>query len=281
MKVGVGVSLLLIAWATAARAEDDTHARFRATMNSVFGEQAWRVTGGYRTQARENELRRQGALTVRPGAISRHSTGRPDAPGAYDLVVHGLSPFQAAERLRRAGAPFRTIFPEGAHGSQGAHLHIDPYPRGADGKEIGPPPILWKVANPTPAQQAIIALHGRAQADDGPAQLELGRIYAEGKTAPRNLVEAYVWTALAATNDAADAQVRLQAQQNLGDITAAMSPDDLASARRFLPDPSEGGEARARAYGPIIAKPSAPQGVRIAQGTLSAAVVASGSSGQR
>ena len=278
MRIGVAlsVSIVLIASTSGARAQEDAHARFRATMNSVFGPESWRVTGGYRSQARENELRRQGALTVPAGVVSRHSTGRPDAPGAYDLVVYGLSPFQAAERLRRAGAPFRTIFPEGAHGSQGAHLHIDPYPKGADGKAAGPPPVLWKVANPTPAQQALIALHARAQGDEGPAQLELGRIYAEGKTAPRNLVEAYVWTALAATNDAAQPQIRLEAQQNLGDITAAMNPDDLANARRFLPDPSEAGVARTRAYGPIIARPSAPQAIHIAQGAPNATVVASG-----
>ena len=99
---------------------------FREIMNNVFGAGRWRVTGGYRSPAEENRLRAEGALTVRPGAISRHSMGTPDAPGAYDVVVAGLSPDEAAVRLRHSGTPFRRLFPEGLHGNQGAHLHVEP-----------------------------------------------------------------------------------------------------------------------------------------------------------
>lgn len=99
---------------------------FRDIMNRVFGVGKWRETGGYRTQATENKLRAEGALTVPVGEVSRHSMGTPDAPDAYDIVVAGLSPEQTADRLRHSGVPFRRLFPEGVHGTQGAHLHVEP-----------------------------------------------------------------------------------------------------------------------------------------------------------
>jgi hypothetical protein len=113
-----------------AFAQESPNARLGSIMDSVFGAGNWRLTGGYRTPERENELRAQGALTVPPGGLSRHSVGRPGAPGAYDIVVPGLSPSAAAARLQRAGAPFRTYFPEGRHGTQGPHLHIEPHSTG-------------------------------------------------------------------------------------------------------------------------------------------------------
>jgi hypothetical protein len=124
MAVMVGVGLCL--FAGAASAEEMTDGRLSSVMDGVFGRGAWRVTGGYRTPERENQLRAEGAMTVRPGGTSRHSLGRPGAPGAYDVVVNGMSPYEAAERLRRAGAPFARYHPKGAHGSQGPHLHLEP-----------------------------------------------------------------------------------------------------------------------------------------------------------
>ncbi|MGH3430859.1 MAG: tetratricopeptide repeat protein, partial [Mycobacteriales bacterium] len=100
--------------------------QFHAMMDAVFGAGAWRETGGYRSPARENQLRAEGALTVPEGRLSRHSMGTPDAPGAYDIVVAGMSPEQAAARLHLAWAHFSRLFPEGLHGTQGAHLHIEP-----------------------------------------------------------------------------------------------------------------------------------------------------------
>ena len=98
---------------------------FSATMDRVFGPGRWRQTSGYRSQAQENALRRQGAGTVAPGHTSRHSVGGPEAPGAYDAVVAHLSPAQAAAKLKQnAGGSFR-VLAERAHGSQGPHLHVE------------------------------------------------------------------------------------------------------------------------------------------------------------
>jgi hypothetical protein len=100
--------------------------RFSDVMNSIFGPGRWRETGGYRTVETENRLRAEGALTVPPGVVSRHSMGTPAAPGAYDIVVAGMSPGEAAGRIRRSGVVFRRLFPESAHGDQGPHLHVEP-----------------------------------------------------------------------------------------------------------------------------------------------------------
>lgn len=97
---------------------------FQAVMDQVFGPGRWRQTSGYRTQAQENALRRQGAGTVAPGRISLHSIGAAHAPGAYDAVVEGLPLESAAAMLRRVGG-FSRVLAEGAHGDQGAHLHIE------------------------------------------------------------------------------------------------------------------------------------------------------------
>jgi hypothetical protein len=98
---------------------------FAATMDRVFGQGRWRETGGYRTRAQENALRRRGAGTVAPGHISLHSVGDEDSPGAYDAVVDHMSPGQAAAKLRRSGAAFSRVVAEGAHGPEGPHLHVE------------------------------------------------------------------------------------------------------------------------------------------------------------
>lgn len=98
---------------------------FRATMDRVFGPGRWRQTSGYRTQAQEDALRRQGAGTVAPGHLSRHSIGGKDSPGAYDAVVDSMPLAEAAARLRASGGGFSRVLAEGAHGPQGAHLHIE------------------------------------------------------------------------------------------------------------------------------------------------------------
>jgi hypothetical protein len=262
IKAALAVSIALVAQAGLARAEEDPHARFRTTMDAVFGNDNWRVTGGYRTPEREHELRAQGALTVPAGVISRHSMGRPGAPGAYDVVVDGMSPFRAAEKLRLAGAPFRTIFPEAAHGSQGAHLHVDPY-SGLLGKAgaYRAPGLPWLVADPTPAQQAVTRLREAALQGDADAQLQLGRIYAEGRIERRDLVEAYVWTALAAANDTADEATRAQARRALDTLTRTMKPEDLLDAGQFVQASAQGGPT----FGPVIARPRAAQPLRVAE----------------
>jgi hypothetical protein len=98
---------------------------FRSTMDQVFGPGRWRQTSGYRSQAQEDALRRQGAGTVAPGRVSHHSIGAPGAPGAYDAVVDSMSLETAAAKLKRTGAGFSRVVAEGAHGAQGPHLHIE------------------------------------------------------------------------------------------------------------------------------------------------------------
>lgn len=267
MRIALVLSIALAASAPSAWAGEDPHARFRSTMDQVFGAGTWRVTGGYRTPERENQLRAEGALTVPAGRLSRHSMGRPEAPGAYDVVVEGMSPFRAAAKLRRAGAPFRTIFAEGRHGTQGPHLHLDPHSGGRGGGAGGVAPGLpWVVAALTPAQIEVNRLHDAALDGDAAAQLALGEVYAQGRLARRDPIDAYVWTALAASNDEADAEVRAQAAQALATLTPRMTAADLEDARRFV------GEA---GYRPVIARPSAVQAVRVAETGALRLVVAS------
>jgi hypothetical protein len=114
---------------------------FHAAMDRVFGAGRWRETSGYRTEAQEDELRREGAGTVPLGHLSHHSMGTPDAPGAYDVVVAGMSTQGAAEKLRRSGESFVKVLAEGAHGAQGSHLHIEPGAGlAAAGADAGPAP---------------------------------------------------------------------------------------------------------------------------------------------
>jgi len=51
---------LLSLLAGPALAQEITEARFSSIMDTVFGRGAWRMTGGYRTPAREDQLRAQG-----------------------------------------------------------------------------------------------------------------------------------------------------------------------------------------------------------------------------
>lgn len=99
--------------------------QFRAALDDVFGAGRWRQTSGYRTVGQENALRRQGAGAVKPGRLSRHSLGGPDTPGAYDVVVLGMSPAKAAAKLKAADQGWGKVAAEGAHGREGAHLHLE------------------------------------------------------------------------------------------------------------------------------------------------------------
>ena len=221
--------------AGAAQAGDAAHPRFNAIMDSAFGPGNWRMTGGYRTPERENELRAQGALTVPVGKLSRHSVGRPGAPGAYDVVVDGLSPAQAAAKLRRSGAPFRTVFAEGAHGSQGPHLHLEPASTDFQSADHASPalPSVYFISDPTPAERALARLHSDALDGRAEAQLRLGQAYAQGSGAPRDLVAAYVWIAAAASNGAAEEPTRRTATQALAALGGRMTAGQVADARRF------------------------------------------------
>ena len=116
----------------------DQAAHFHAVMDGAFGAGNWRETSGYRSPEREDELRREGAGTVPAGAISHHSMGTRGAPGAYDVVVSGMSSAQAAEKLKGSPAVARVVA-ERAHGEQGPHLHIEPAAYG-NGRAVSPAP---------------------------------------------------------------------------------------------------------------------------------------------
>ena len=246
-----GVLLSLVA--SAASAQEMTEARFGSLMDTVFGHGAWRLTGGYRTPEREDELRAQGAMTVRPGGLSRHSLGRPGAPGAFDLVVDSMSPSDAAERLRNAGAPFARYQPKGAHGTQGPHLHLEPY-------GFGPPPaseprvqmasskaqapdgraravtIIMPGGDPgsLAADRGELArLRASASRGDAEAQLELGRIYALGYLAPHDFAEARSWLVKAIDNPAADADTRAAAGAGLTEVTALLEAERAQQPARY------------------------------------------------
>lgn len=256
--VGAGTALagvLLSLAASPALAQGMTEAKFASYMDSVFGRGAWRMTGGYRTPEREDQLRAQGAMTVRPGGLSRHSLGRPGEPGAFDLVVDGMSPGEAAERLRRAGAPFARYQPKGTHGTQGPHLHLEPY-------GFGPVPSAprFQVASSGPAKPQ--AEPGRARAvtinmpassagslaamrdelnrlragalrHSAEAQLELGRAYALGYIVTRDFVEAQSWLAAAADNADADPETHDEAMAAFAEVTALLETDRAQQPARY------------------------------------------------
>lgn len=233
-----------------ASAQEMTQARFAQIMDAAFGQGAWRMTGGYRTPERENELRAQGAMTVRPGGTSRHSLGGPDAPGAFDLVVDGMSPHAAAERLRTAGAPFARYQPKGAHGTQGPHLHLEPYGFGVAGVQVAafprPAPEVSRM-RPVTLSMPTVSARGaadireklaRLRADAGrqnpEAQLELGRAYAAGYIVPRDFETARDWLQAAADNPDADPQTQGEAAQALAEISDLLAAERAQAPARLV-----------------------------------------------
>ncbi len=100
-------------------------ARLKDALDRAFGSGRWRITSGYRSQERENELRALGAGTVPVGVTSHHSMGTTSAPGAFDVVVDGMAQSLAAVTLRRTDPGFGRVLYERAHGPEGAHLHIE------------------------------------------------------------------------------------------------------------------------------------------------------------
>jgi hypothetical protein len=245
---GVALSLL----AGSASAEEITRDRFASIMDSVFGHGAWRMTGGYRSPQREDELRAQGAMTVRPGGLSRHSLGSPDAPGAYDLVVDGLSPYEAADRLRSAGAPFARYQPKGAHGTQGPHLHLEPdgfgsapgFRMASTGKAKAPaddgPARAVTLVLPAPSardaaavRQELARLREGALQARAEAQLELGRAYALGFIVPRDFAIAQSWLDAAAANPNAGLETRAAATAELAEVTALLEVERAQQPARY------------------------------------------------
>jgi hypothetical protein len=245
-----GLALSLLGGPTLA--EEMTHTRLASIMDGVFGRGAWRMTGGYRTPQREDELRAQGAKTVRPGGTSRHSLGRPGAPGAYDVVVDGMSPGEAANRLRQAGAPFARYQPKGTHGSQGPHLHLEPYGFGPT-----PGPQFQMAANRQPKveegrrrsvtlvlpatsakalaayRQELARLQNDAEQASPEAQLELGRAYALGYIVARDFATAQSWLDAAAANPDADDDTQAAAKAALAEVTALLEAEHAQQPARI------------------------------------------------
>lgn len=239
--------------AAPASAEQMTHERFAAVMDNVFGPGAWRMTGGYRTPQRENELRAQGAMTVRPGGVSRHSLGRPGAPGAYDVVVNGMSPYEAANRLRAAGAPFARYQPKGAHGTQGPHLHLEPHGFGQApvfhlaSASASKPQVADEgrarsvtIAMPAPSPRSMAAARGElarfradAAAGDPEAQLELARALALGYVAPRNFAEAHAWLVAVLENTLAEPDTRAAAADGLAMVTPLLEAEKAQRSAQY------------------------------------------------
>lgn len=204
-------------------------------MNNVFGPGKWRETGGYRTPERENQLRAEGAETVAAGELSRHSLGTAAAPGAYDVVVDGLSPEETATKLRRSGIAFKRLFPEGASGTQGPHLHVEPSPTDRRARSLlirvnqtsdspaqdGPPADEAADASTLTAAQnydeAFKWFGVAARQGDARAQFSLGLMYARGEGAPKDPEVASRLFAQAAGQGHAGARAELAALSARGD----------------------------------------------------------------
>ena len=159
-------ALLVLLAAPAVRSAPAPSETFRGAMDRVFGPGGWRQTSGWRSRAREDALRRQGAGTVPAGRRSSHSLGGPAAPGAYDAVVPGMSQTAAAALLRRSGQRFPRVLAEPAHGPEGPHLHVELM--GAGGRARHPSPcdayhgetIYLRIINGR--QNPLVACEGRS-----------------------------------------------------------------------------------------------------------------------
>jgi TPR repeat protein len=223
-----------------------TGVRFEDLMNGVFGRGRWRETGGYRTPARENELRAEGALTVPLGMRSSHSLGTPDAPGAYDVVVDGMTPERAALKLKSSGLDFKRLFPESTHGTQGPHLHVEPFlGRAATARYPGANTALVSTFAPeSPLKTDVGAAAARAAARDqaitwltraadqgrSDAEFNLGLIYLNGDVARADVPLAVLWLGKAAGHGSVGAQVLLGKTLAKGEGV----PRNLAEAHRWL-----------------------------------------------
>jgi TPR repeat protein len=128
---------------------------------------------------------------------------------------------------------FRRLLPEGAHGTQGPHLHVEPQGAGAASPGVRPAGPAWTVAAPTPAEAAVTRLRQAAVAGDVGAQLALADVYEQGRAAPKDLVAAYVWAATASENGRASPAERGTAAQHLAALRAKMAAADVRRAHQF------------------------------------------------
>jgi TPR repeat protein len=156
--------------------------------------------------------------------MSAHSLGKQEAPGAYDLVVAGLSPEQAARKLRGSQAPLKVIFAEAAHGAEGPHLHVEPYSVSFDAG------IQRKPADfdPSKLEETANWLRNSAAQGHPGAQLWMGRLYLKPGAPAAELALASLWFTRAASNPQADAATRKEAAAALAKLRRPGKTTQLA-----------------------------------------------------
>ena len=155
---------------------------FHSAVDQVVGSGKWRPTGDYRTPGREAQLTAEGAATAR--GVSHHTLGTPDAPGAHDLVIPGMSQSQAIATLKRIPGVDNVIY-EGPAGGQGGHYHVNmkagvaALPKADD--LLGPPPggathgsEADRLLGPPPAAEQPASGGGDRRASGGLAGLVAG-----------------------------------------------------------------------------------------------------------
>jgi len=101
------------------------------------------------------------------------------------------------------------------------------------------------------ADPAIAALRAKAEAGNSVAQYYLGLVYAEGRTVPKDPVEAFVWLSLAAENGSKG--------KDLGLLVAEMSTYQLDAARFRLDE--------RRRTTPVLSPSVKRKGRRVDRGT--------------
>jgi hypothetical protein len=188
--------------------------------------------------------------------------GGQDNPGAYDIVVPGLSPATAAERLRAVDAPFSRYLAEGPHGTQGAHLHVEMASSSQTGAGDGVHSSIL-VTRLTEAQMAVNRLSQDALQGAPQSQLALAQAYLEGNGVRADPVAAYIWFGMAASNAAAGLELRQSASEAQTAVAARLTPAQVAGARRFVGEPQSAGRCGAAVAQPtvmllLIADPAGP-----------------------
>lgn len=119
-----------------------SQADFSAAADKAFGRGKYRITSGYRPPWKN-------AGTKGSAVSSHHQDGSPEEPGAFDLVVPGMSSSQAAAHMEKAGWQ-ATYLPEGDH------LHVTEH-RGMGEAPTVPP---WEEAKAAAAVAPTATMPG-------------------------------------------------------------------------------------------------------------------------
>jgi hypothetical protein len=94
--------------------------------------------------------------------------------------------------------------------------------------------LAYDKGDGVPRDSAQAAVWYRKAADKGnvAAQINLGSLYTSGEGVPKDLMLAYMWADLAASR-AQDDEMREAANKNRDNLVQAMSPEQIAEARRM------------------------------------------------